>query len=108
MSWHATPPRYMRHRLLATRLSGHIFREITHLIDHGGLEIEEHAAGHVLAGARLREEGVEGVVTAAHGLVGRHLAIGLNAVLEAVELPAGVTHLRTTCRLNVSSPRLGI
>ena len=69
----------------------------SHLVDHGGLEVEEHAAGHVLAGTGLREEGVEGVVTAADGLVGGHLAIGLDAVLKAVELPAGVTDL-DTCR----------
>ena len=66
-----------------------------HLVDHGGLEVEEHAAGDVLAGARLREEGVEGVVAAADGLVRGHLAIGLDAVLEAEELPAGVTDLDT-------------
>lgn len=39
----------------------------------------------------LREEGVEGVITPANGLVRRHLAIGLDAVLEAVKLPASVT-----------------
>ena len=43
------------------------------------LQVDEHAAGHVLAGARLGEEGVEGVVAAADGLVGGHLAIGLDA-----------------------------
>jgi len=63
------------------------------LIDDGGLEIEEDSAGDVLASTSLGEEGVEGVVTAADGLVGRHLAVGLNAVLEAVEFPAGVTGL---------------
>merc|ERR1719164_21007 len=63
------------------------------LIDHGGLEIEEDAAGDVLASTSLGEEGVESVVTATDGLVGGHLAIGLDAVLEAVELPAGVAGL---------------
>merc|ERR1712072_907849 len=65
------------------------------LIDHGGLKIEVDAAGHVLASAGLGEEGVEGVIATADGLVGRHLAIRLDAVLEAVELPAGVTDLAT-------------
>jgi hypothetical protein len=46
-----------------------------HLVDHGGLEVEEDAAGDVLARARLGEEGVERVVAAADGLVGGHLAI---------------------------------
>ena len=63
------------------------------LVDDGGLEVDEDAARHVLAGAGLGEEGVEGVVAAADGLVRGHLAIGLDAVLEAVQLPAGVTGL---------------
>ncbi len=49
----------------------------------------------MLAGAGLREEGVEGVVAAADGLVGGHLAVGLDAVLQAVELPAGIADLAT-------------
>merc|ERR1719214_323682 len=63
------------------------------LVDDGGLEVDEDGAGHVLARAGLGEEGVEGVVTAANGLVRGHLAVGLDAVLEAVELPARVTAL---------------
>jgi len=63
------------------------------LVDDGRLEVDEDRAWHVLARARLREEGVEGVVTAADGLVRGHLPIGLDAVLEAVELPACVTDL---------------
>lgn len=39
----------------------------------------------------LREEGVESVVTASDGLVRGHLPIGLDAVLEAVKLPASVS-----------------
>jgi hypothetical protein len=49
----------------------------------------------VLAGTCLREKGVEGVVSAADGLVRGHLAIRLDAVLEAVKLPARVTGLDT-------------
>ena len=47
----------------------------------------------MLASSSLREEGVERIVTASNGLVGWHLAIRLDAVLEAVKLPAGVTGL---------------
>ena len=43
----------------------------------------------------LREEGVEGVVAAADGLVGGHLAIGLDAVLKAEQLPHSVSGLHT-------------
>ena len=63
------------------------------LVDDGRLEVDEDGAGHVLARAGLREEGVEGVVAAADGLVRGHLAVRLDAVLEAVELPARVTAL---------------
>jgi len=65
------------------------------LIDDGGLEIEEDGAGHVLASTSLGEEGVESVVAATDGLVGGHLTVRLNTVLEAEELPAGVTNLDT-------------
>ena len=44
---------------------------------------------------RLAEEGVEGVVSPADGLVGGHLSVGLDAVLQAVQLPAGIAHLGT-------------
>lgn len=40
---------------------------------------------------RLGEEGVEGVVTTADGLIRGHLTIGLDAMLQAVEFPASVT-----------------
>ena len=44
----------------------------------------------------LTEEGVEGIVGGHLAIfVGLELPIGLYAVLEAVELPAGVAHLDT-------------
>ena len=58
------------------------------LIDDGWLEINEDGSWNVLSSASLGEEGVEGVVAAADGLVGGHLAVRLDAMLEAVELPA--------------------
>ena len=63
------------------------------LTDNGGLEVDEDGTWHVLAGASLAEERVERVVAATNGLVTRHLAIGLDAVLQAVQLPAGVPDL---------------
>ena len=63
------------------------------LIDDGWLEIEEDGSWDVLASTSLGEEGVERVVAAANGLVGWHLAVRGNAVLEAVKLPASVTDL---------------
>ena len=47
----------------------------------------------MLASSGLAEEGVEGVVTTSDGLVGGHLAVGLDPVLQAVELPAGIADL---------------
>jgi hypothetical protein len=63
------------------------------LVDDSWLQVQEDATRHVLAGAGLRKEGVEGIVATADGLVRRHLAIGLNTVLQAVELPAGIADL---------------
>ena len=68
---------------------------ILQLTNDSRLQIDKDRPGDVLAGAGLREECVEGVVAAADGLVGGHLAVGLDAVLQAVELPAGVAHLAT-------------
>ena len=65
-------------------------------IDHSGFEIEEDAAGHVLAGTGFGEESVESIITSADSLIGRHLSIRLDTVFEAEELPAGVTDLDTS------------
>ena len=65
------------------------------LTDDGWLEIDEDGSGHVLAGASLAEEGVERVIATTDGLVAGHLAIRLDSVLQAVQLPAGVTDLDT-------------
>ena len=43
----------------------------------------------------LGEESVEGVVTSADGLVGGHLAVRLDAMLEAIKFPARVPDLAT-------------
>merc|ERR1712061_146188 len=67
----------------------------TNLIDDGGLEIEEDSAGDVLASTSLGEEGVESIITTTDGLIGGHLTVRLDTVLEAEELPAGVTDLDT-------------
>ena len=65
----------------------------TDLINNGGLKIEEDGTGYVLSSSGLREEGVERVITTSDGLVRGHLAIRLDTVLKAVELPAGISNL---------------
>ena len=47
----------------------------------------------MLSCSSFREEGVEGVVASTNGLIGGHLAIRLDAMLETEELPAGVAYL---------------
>ena len=47
----------------------------------------------MFSSSRLREEGVEGVIPGADRFVGWHLAIRLDAVLEAIKLPAGIANL---------------
>ena len=66
----------------------------------GYLKIQKHAARYVLASTRLREERVERIVSATDGLVGGHLSIRLDAVLQAIQLPASVADLRNSWSLN--------
>jgi len=68
----------------------------SNLINDGWLEIEEDASWDVLSSSGLGEEGVESIITTTDGLVGWHLTIWLDTVLEAEELPAGVTNLDTS------------
>jgi len=63
------------------------------LTDDSGLQVHKDGSGDVFAGSSLAEEGVEGVVSSSDGLVTRHLTVRLDAVLQAVELPAGIAHL---------------
>jgi hypothetical protein len=47
----------------------------------------------VLARTGLREESVEGIISASNGLVRGHLAVWLDAVFKAEQFPAGVADL---------------
>ena len=67
----------------------------SNLINDGWLKIEHNGSWDVLTSTSLGEEGVESVVTTTDGLIGWHLTIWLNSVLEAEELPACVTDLDT-------------
>ncbi len=49
--------------------------------------------GNVLPSTSLGEEGVKGIIPSPDGLVRGHLAVGLDAMFQAVELPAGIAHL---------------
>ena len=65
------------------------------LIDNGWLEIEEDGSWDVFTGTSLGEEGVESIVTTTDRFIRWHLTVRLDTVLEAEELPAGVTDLDT-------------
>merc|ERR1711976_212037 len=60
-----------------------------HLINYSGFQIHKDSSGHMFASTSLTEEGVEGIITPSNGLVTGHLAIRLDTVLQAVQLPAG-------------------
>ena len=63
------------------------------LIYDSGLQINEDSSRYMLPSTSLREEGGEGVIP--KSLVRRHVAIRLDAMLQAVELPAGIANLAT-------------
>jgi hypothetical protein len=49
----------------------------------------------VLTGTSLGEKCVEGIIAAANSLIARHLAIGLDTVLQAKQFPTSVPDLNT-------------
>ena len=76
-----------------------------------GIASKGHAAeikateGGVLAGTSLGEERVEGIAPASNGLIGRHLAVRLDAVLKTEKLPACISNLHASLA-NVDADRL--
>ena len=65
------------------------------LVTHSGLKIDVHGTRNVLSSTSLREEGIERVIATADSLVGRHLTVRLDAVLQAVQLPTSISGLDT-------------
>ena len=61
------------------------------LVNDSWLQVNEDSSWNVLSASGLGEEGLEGVIS--EGLVRGHAAIGLDSMLEAVELPTGVSNL---------------
>ena len=66
------------------------------LINDCGFQVYRQCPGHMLSNTCLTEEGVEGVISSPNSLITWHLAIRLDAVFEAVELPAGIADLDTS------------
>ena len=63
------------------------------LVDDCRLQVHKDSPGDVLASTGFGEEGREAVVNRLAGVAHGQLAVGLDAVLHAVQLPAGVAHL---------------
>lgn len=63
------------------------------LTDDSGLQVHKDSSGNMFASSGLAEERVEGVVPSSDRLVAGHLTVGLDAVLQAVELPACIADL---------------
>jgi hypothetical protein len=63
------------------------------LIYDSGFQIDEDSSGDMLSSSSLREKGCEGVIP--EGLIRGHVAIRLDTMLKAVELPAGIADLAT-------------
>ena len=64
-------------------------------INYSGFKIDKDSSRNVFACSSFREESVEGVISSANGLVGRHLPIRLDSMLQAIEFPTGIANLAT-------------
>ena len=50
----------------------------------------------MLSGVSFTEERIEWVITIPDGRIAGHLTVGLDAVFQAVQLPARISHLNTS------------
>merc|ERR1719464_1171715 len=64
------------------------------LVNDSGLQVNKDSSWNMIAATSFREEGLEGVVS--ESLVRGHAAIRLDTVLQAVELPTGVSNLASS------------
>lgn len=65
------------------------------LTNNSWLQVNKDGPGDILPSSSLTEKGCERVIIASTGLAAGHVAIGLDSMLQAVQLPAGVAHLDT-------------
>lgn len=78
------------------------------LTDYRGLKVDKHCSRHMVPCPRLAEEGAEGVVVVTCQLIGGHGPVRLDAVLEAVQFPAGVADLHASlAHMNTDTLTLG-
>jgi len=62
-------------------------------VNDGWFEVYEDSPGNVLSSPGFREECCEGIIS--ESLVGRHMTVRLDAMLQTIKFPAGVTDLTT-------------
>ena len=74
--------------------------ENSNCTDDRWLQVHKDSSRNMFASSSFSEEGVEGVISSTDGLVAGHLTVRLDAVLQAVELPACIAHL-DTCLTNM-------
>lgn len=63
------------------------------LTDHSGFKVHKNSSRDMLSSSSLTEKSVEGIISSADGLVTGHLSVWLNAMFQAVKLPAGIPNL---------------
>ena len=74
--------------MLSLDKEGQISAANIHLINDAGLEVYKDRPGHVFSSSGLGEESVEAVVRHTQWGVARHQTVGMNAMFQAVQLPA--------------------
>ena len=71
------------------------YRYLRLLTDNGWFQVNEHSARNVFPRSSLTEKRVERIVSSADSLVAWHLAIRLNSMLQAVQLPTSISNLNS-------------
>lgn len=72
---------------------GNLIPEKKLLTNHSWLQVNKYCPWHMFPRVSFRKEGAEGVVLA---IILLHHAVWLNTMLQAVQLPASITHLDTS------------
>ena len=65
------------------------------LTDNSGFQVYEDGTRNVFSRSSFAEKRVKGIITTADGFVARHLAIRLNSMLQAVQLPTSISNLNS-------------
>ena len=65
------------------------------LTDNSGFQVYEDGTRNVFSRSSFAEKRVKGIITTADGFVARHLAIRLNSMLQAVQLPTSIANLNS-------------